>query len=200
MPVATSKSGTFTPVPVGSHVARCYAVISLGTQHDDRYPDAFKVTIGWEIPAERVKVDGQERPMTISKDYTLSLSQKARLRADLESWRGRQFTQEELNGFVVEKVLGQPCILSVIHKQTAAGKTYAAIASVGMLGKGMECQAAYHPKIHFEVEMGRNDVFNALPEYVRKKIEACEEWSGSSSHTQAEPEPTADPNFDSVPF
>src|SRR3990167_3685661 len=37
--------------------------------------------------------------MTISKFYTLSLSEKANLRKDLEGWRGKSFTESELEGF-----------------------------------------------------------------------------------------------------
>lgn len=197
MPIAKESGGNFTPAPPGTHLARCFAVISLGTQHSEIYADAFKIMLMWELPHERVTYEGQERPMTISKEYTLSLSKKAKLRADLESWRGKGFTEEELKGFDVSKIIGQPCLLSVIHKTSGKGSTYAAIASVAKLTKGQECPSAFHKNVSYEVEHGKNKEFESLPEWVRKKIEVCEEWTNPAidkEEAQVEEDP------DSVPF
>jgi len=37
--------------------------------------------------------------LMISKRYTMSLGEQSTLRKDLESWRGKKFTPEELQGF-----------------------------------------------------------------------------------------------------
>ncbi len=115
-------------------------------------------------------------PMTVNKEYTLSLSKKANLRRDLESWRGRQFTEDELKGFDVAKIVGQPCLLTITHKLSGAGKTYAAISSVTKPMKGQQFPPQHHEAIAYEVENGRNEVFGKLPEWIAKKIESCEEW------------------------
>lgn len=176
MPIAKETGGNFTPAPEGTHIARCYAVISLGTQHSELFADTFKVMLCWELPNEALEIDGKLTPMTISKEYTLSLGKKANLRRDLESWRGRAFTEEELKGFDVAKVVEKPCLLGVVHKKSAKGSTYAAIATVSSPTKGMSCPPQHHKTVVYEVEQGRNEAFVALPEWIRKKIEACEEW------------------------
>lgn len=202
MPIAKESGSNFTPVPEGTHLARCFGIVSLGTQHSPNFPDAFKIMIMWEIPSERVKVDGEDVPMTISKEYTLSISQKANLRRDLESWRGRAFTEEELKGFEVSKVAGQPCLLSVAHKLKKNGAgTYAAIQTVTKPAKGMTCDPQVHKTVIYEVEQGRDSVFNALPEWVRKKIEVCEEWTNPPIDKEEAPEPTkAETETEDVPF
>lgn len=204
MPLAKEKSGDYIPAPEGTHVARCVDVISLGTQTSELYPAAFKVMLGWELPDETiVRSDtGETKPLKVSKELTLSLSKKANLRKILESWRGKVFTKEELEGFEVANILDVPCLLSVIHKTSSQGKTYAAIETVSKLAKGMECKPRVHELVRFEVEQGRNEIFKSLPEWIQKKIEACEEWLHPA--IDREEPPSADPAHaeeeDDVPF
>lgn len=170
-------------MPAGSHVARCYGVISLGTQptNNPQFNPTTKVMLMFEVPGEPVMVDNKPAPMTISKDYTLSLNEKANLRHDLVSWRGREFTEQELEGFAVEKVIGVPCMLSVVHKKSAKGSIYANIAGIAGLPKGVECPPAWHKPIHYEIEHGENAVFKSLHEWIQKKIAACEEWNSPAA-------------------
>lgn len=205
MPIAKESGGNFTPAPEGTHLARCFAVIALGTQKSEMYADACKVMLCWELPGERITFDGKEAPMTISKEYTLSIGKKANLRRDLESWRGRAFTKEELEGFEVSSVLQTPCLLSITHKTSAKGNTYAAIQTVSKPPKGMDCPKLHHEAVIYEVESGKNDVFEKLPEWIRKKIEQCEEWCHPPiDREEAEPEPPPAPapvpDEDDVPF
>lgn len=205
MPVAKESGGDFIPVPAGTHIARCVDVISLGTQTSDMFPASFKVMIGWELPDE-VLVNSEtkkEMPMKVSKEFTLSLSSKANLRKVLEGWRNKPFTKEELDGFEVSRVLDATCMLSIIHKISSKGKTYAAIQAVSGLPKGTICKPRVHPLVRFEVEQGRNDVFRSLPEWIQKKIEACEEWVHppiDREEPAPEPPPSVPEEEDSIPF
>jgi hypothetical protein len=107
--IASDKGGSdFEPIPAGSHQAVCYGVVDLGTQmsNNPQFADARKVCILWELPQERGKFKDKEdqskmvdRPRAISAVYTLSLGTKANLRKVLESWRAKQFTEDELKGF-----------------------------------------------------------------------------------------------------
>src|SRR5688572_12281842 len=104
---------TFLPAPEGLQIARCYALIDLGIQHNDPFNnDSPKVLIGWELPAARMP-DG--KPFIQHQRYTASLTESAHLRKLLESWRGRSFTEEELEGFHLKNILGIPCYLSITH-------------------------------------------------------------------------------------
>lgn len=210
MPVASEKGGgDFTPAPVGTHLARCIGVVSLGTQapNDPTFNASFKVMLTFELPNELLPDTQEPQAMTVNKEFSCSLGKKAKLRGALESWRGRVFTQKELDGFDVVKVLGAPCMLGVIHKTSAKGNTYADVSSISALPKGMQAMPQTNPSVHYEIEMGRNDVFQKLPEWIRKKIEQCEEWTSKSpsspagkareAQQQAAQTPEED---DSVPF
>jgi hypothetical protein len=205
MPMAREKGGDFVPAPEGTHIARCVDVISLGIQTSELFAPSFKVMIGWELPDEvMIRSDTkQEMPLKVSKEFTLSLSSKANLRKILESWRGKAFTKEELEGFEVSNVLGVPCLLTVIHKNSTQGKTYAAIEAVSKLGKGMACKPQVHPSIRYEIEQGRDKVFKELPEWIQKKIENCQQWLHPEIDRE-EPEPEVPlnppPEEDDVPF
>jgi hypothetical protein len=76
------------------------------------------------------------RPFIVQKRYTASLNEKATLRKELESWRGRPFTQEELDAFDLDKLIGANCQLNIQHV-TKEGKLYANVVSIVPLGKNM---------------------------------------------------------------
>src|SRR5688572_25099842 len=115
MPIAKSTGSTFTPAPEGVHISRCIGCVSLGTQQPSspQFMASFKIVLIFELPNERVVQDGA-KAQTVSKEFTCSLSEKANLRKMLESWRGRPFTKEELEGFDVMNVVDVPCMISVI--------------------------------------------------------------------------------------
>lgn len=139
--IATASEGqTFTPAPEGVHHAVCVDVIDLGHVKsaflDDKGNEKWqhKVNVVWQISETRD--DGKR--YQLYKRFTLSLHEKAALRHDLESWRGRPFTDDELRGFDVEKLIGANCLLNVVHRKSADGtKTYANVVSVMPLIKGM---------------------------------------------------------------
>lgn len=143
--MATDTGGSdFTPVPQGTHIAVCDQVIDLGKQliKSAMYGESVKhqVYIRWQIPEERAtwEVDGEKKegPVVIGKTYTVSLGDKATLRKDLQAWRGKPFTPDELKGFDISKLLGVPATITVTHTEKD-GKTYSNIASVGGIPKGM---------------------------------------------------------------
>lgn len=182
--------------PAGTHVARCISVIDLGTQPTP-FGDAHKISVTWELPNEQAVFSQEkgEQPFVIAKDYTLSLYEKANLRHDLESWRGRQFTDTELKGFDVAKLIGVPAMLSVVHKTTQKGKTYANVAGVSAMPKGMVCPPQINPSVEYSIRDGENDVFDSLPEWLQKKIKSAQEWNGNGAGSQA-----IDEDLDEIPF
>ena len=184
-------------IPAGTHVARCYGIIDLGTQYSERFGNwGRKVQVQFELPNELMD-DG--RPLAISKKYTLSLNDKANLRKDLESWLGRGITeQEEKNGFALGSMLGAPCLLSVIHAESS-GKTYANIAGVMSVPKGTAVPEQSNPMVSYDVENGKDAVWEKLPEWIRKVIEESKEFKDSGEPADAEP--TAEELADtSTPF
>jgi len=135
--VRAPQSKEFTPAPQGLHRAVCVDVLDSWTEER---PQEFggglveKTRLVWEIDEQMD--DG--RRFLVSQFYTASLHEKAKLRQHLEAWRGRTFSEEELNGFDLENVIGVPCQLQVIHHTNKAGKTYANVQAVVPPGKGAE--------------------------------------------------------------
>lgn len=131
------KGGNFVPAPAGTHAAVCVDVVDLGmleVNFGGKTSKKHKIRIAWQID----EVMEDNKPFLAQKRYTLSLHQKAQLRKDLESWRGKQFSPEELEGFDVENLIGINCLLNIIQEVSPKdGKTYSNIASIMRLPKGM---------------------------------------------------------------
>jgi hypothetical protein len=160
-------------VPAGTHPAVLTLMAELGVQNDSKYKPREELYFRWEIPDLTVSwrdSNGKERtgPAVIGKHYTKSLAPKSTLRADLESWRGRAFTDEELRDFDLTKFLGQPCQLGIVH-QAVGDRTYANVAVVMGAPKG----AAPKPSgklIAFDVDSWDEEAFAALPDWLQKRI------------------------------
>lgn len=136
MPIYAKAGPTFKPAPVGAHSAVCCDVVDLGelkVSYAGKDKVQHKIRIVWQI--DELRDDGQ--PFTVSKRYTLSLHEKSSLRKDLESWRGKPFSEEELRGFDIEVLLSVPALVNVIH-QPRDGTTYANVTGIMRLPKTMQ--------------------------------------------------------------
>lgn len=211
MLTATAKP-SIEPIPSGMHRARCVSVIDLGTQppSQPKYRPAHKILIEWELPDETFDVDDngttKQVPRRISRPFGLTLGKKSTLKAVLESWRGRPFTKEELEGFDIAKLLGVPCYLNIIHNAIPSGETYANISSITPLPKKLQddLPPQYHRSIRYDLEQGQDEVFQKLPEWIRGKILQCEEWNLNGDSQPASenggPDGLVDDDTGSVPF
>lgn len=183
-----SDNGDFTPPPAGTHLAICYRFIDLGTQageYQGKPTSLRKVMLSWELPNELMD---DNRPFTISKRYTWSMHEKANLRHDLESWRGRSFEESDFGegGFNVKKLLGAPCMLNVTHSDKN-GKTYANIASVGKLMKGLTVPELQNTQVFFSLEDFNKDLFEALSDGLRELIAKSPEYAEVTSQSHGDP-------------
>jgi len=188
----------FEIAPAGTHTARCYMVVDLGNQkttYQGQDKVQHKVLIGFELPGELMS-DG--RPFAVSARYTLSLSEKANLRSVLESWRGRGFTEEECNGFDITKLLGQPCMLTVVHNKSGE-KTYANISSIAKLHKDITCPAQVNNSVEFSFEDFDEDKLSALPEWIQKIIRQSLDYPGNDEKPPKD-HPVNDDLGDDIPF
>ena len=122
--IAKKPESNFTPCPEGLHQAVCVDVVDLGLK-DGPYGEKHKVELRWQTD----EIEDTKR-FQLRKWYTLSLHEKSNLRKDLECWRGRKFTEAELGGFDLEKLIGINCQLQVIHNITDDGKTYDNIQAI----------------------------------------------------------------------
>jgi hypothetical protein len=199
-----SGGGNFKRVPSGVHIGRCYSLIDLGTQQTDgQYgtKEQHKIRIGWELFGEdengaplTVDVDGKEMPMTISKSYTVSLHEKANLRKELAAWRGRDFTDEEVKGFDVQKLMGAYCMVNVTTSETN-GKTYSNVAGLTPLPAALKNSkpAPVHADLIFSLDDPDMKLFNSFHEKLQDAIKRSPEFSRATKHLSAMPEDTDAP-------
>jgi len=171
----------FELAPEGTHIARCIQIVDLGTQSvefNGEKKEQHKARITWELPNEQrvFKEENGEQPFLVSKEFTVSLSDKANLRKVLESWRGKAFEENELQGFDVMNVLGVPCMLQIIHKTSKSGNKYAEISSVMKLMKGTVCPNQINPSTSLSFEDWNETIFNGLNEWLRDKIKLSPEY------------------------
>lgn len=133
--------------------------------------------IRWELPSELfTDSEGKDMPRMIGKTYTKSLSENAALRKMLEGWRGKKFSDDELQGFDLTVLLGLPCMLTVTHS-SSNGKTYADISGVAAMPKGMEAPPQVYDNLAFDLDAfdALNNI-DSLPEFIQEQIKKSKEW------------------------
>jgi hypothetical protein len=173
----------FEIAPAGNHVAICYAMVDMGQQkveYNGEEKLQRKVYIGWELSNEQM-ADG--RPFMVSRQFTMSLHEKSTLRAVLESWRGRPFTDDELMGFDLKNILGKPCMVNVVHATGNNGRTYANVKSIATMPKGMPVPEQINPTMLFEFgDQGYDEAaFANLPQWLQTKIMESKEFKSVSN-------------------
>lgn len=182
MGLLAKETKSFEPIPEGMHKAICYAVYDLGTQYNDKWNKSIhKVMLSWELPEQRFEKETEEGETldlckSISKEYTLSLHEKAGLRKDLQGWRGKSFTKEELQGFELEKLVGVSCQLQIIHVEKN-GNIYANITNIIPPAGGFDPSIQpENPKRFFSFADHGNNLPDSMPDWIRQKIYQSDEW------------------------
>lgn len=183
-PLLASASASFeNKIPdSGTYPARCIQVIDLWTQIIEwqwQTKEQRKIRLTFELPTELETFNPEkgEQPYILSNTYTLSLSEKSSLRADLESWRGQEFTQQELEWFDIHNILGKECSLGVVHEKSKDGKkTFANISSISKAMKGMNVPEAINPLVYLNLEDFDQAIYDSLPEFLRNKISESKEF------------------------
>jgi len=198
MSFIVESGGSFERCPSGMHLARCYRIVDLGTQKSEYMGQVkylHKIMLGWEIHGMNddgtpIKMN-DERPFAIFKNYTLSWSDKANLRLDLQSWRGKPFSQEEMRRFDLENVLGAWCMLNVIDRDGQDGKTYSNVAGVTPVPSMIKQKGlpdAVNKNELFKIDEPDMEMFSSFSEHLKAKISASSEWQKMNSKSKAMPE------------
>ncbi len=181
MSLTVHNESDYTPCPAGNHAAICYAVIDLGKQHNDAFThegaaiaasDKPQILIMWEVPSERVEIDGENKPAGISKFYNAFWGERASLRIHLEAWRGRPFNGDEIDAFNVGNLLGKACMVNVIHTEKGKAK----VAGIAAWPKGMEKPRPENEQILFDLENYDQVIFDKISEGIQNIIKKSPEW------------------------
>jgi hypothetical protein len=132
----------FAKPPEGQHQGVLVDVIDLGMQ-----PNTFngqtngfvhKCALVWQIDAINSETS---KPFEVSKEFTVSMGEKANLRKFLGQWRGKSYSDAEAEaGAPLHKLYGINAMLAVEHKQSKANpdRSYVNILSATALHKSAE--------------------------------------------------------------
>ena len=202
--IAKESVSNFKPVPPGMHLARCFKIIDLGTQRSEwngEVKDRHMVMLQWEVHSEdeagNPLITPNGEPMSISKNYANTLSPKSSLRLHLSSWRGRDFTSEELRGFELKNVLGVWCMVTVKASLGKDGKEYTNVDSVNPVPAAIKAAGFPVPFSKPEMfDLSKPDmaVFGNLNERLKAKIMAAPEWNRNN------PQSVGVHDEDDIPF
>lgn len=201
-----SGGGDYAPMESGMYVARCVQMIQIGTITEiinGETKTHHKVRLGFEFPTETkvFKEENGEQPYFLSKEYTLSFHEKATLRQHLETWRGKKFTDLEAKSFDITRLIGVPCTINVVHKEAKnGGKVYAEIGSISPIMKGTLCPEQINPTQVLSYDEFDWDLFNSLPDFLKKKIEGSNEYKEIATNKALENNKTSVETTDDIPF
>ena len=136
---AQDSGGGFTPHSDGQHGVICADVVNLGMKlesYQDTPPyESPKVCLVF-VSGERQEEDNSL--VVVTTEMTLSASDKANLRKFLEAWRGKSYSDEQVEeGLPLHKLQGQAGLISVEHVLTKKKRKFAKIVSIAPLPKGM---------------------------------------------------------------
>ena len=202
-------------VPAGLHLARCYRIVDLGTQvtvFQGKEKTNRKVLISFEVHGEdefgNPIVTDNGDPMAISKNYTLMLAELASLRKDLQSWRGREFTKEELKGFQLSNILDHWAMLSIIHTNGNDDRIYANISAVMPVPANIKkagLPAGHNKTTIFSIDSPDMALFESFSDGLKAKIEKSPEWQSRTSYAPVKtshpaPQQTSRPAAAAVEF
>jgi hypothetical protein len=136
MPIIAKAAGDFKPAPEGLWPAVCVDVVDQGivTPKNPLYKPNHRIQIRWILDAEPPLEDG--RPHMAVASFGLTLGDKSKLRPFLEAWRGKSFTEEQLEGFDVENLIGANCQIQIIHNKYQ-GKTYGNVQAIVPPARGV---------------------------------------------------------------
>lgn len=178
--IASDNGGSTIPkLEGGVYTAISSAIVDLGLQKNEKFDKTQrKFMMIWTILNETIEVNGEQLPRQLSKEYSFSLHEKSTLRKDLQAWRGKAFTEEELRGFNILNVLNVPCQLQVLLEEKN-GKSYNNIASIMALPKGTEVDRLDNT-YYFDIETTDSwKNWTKIPQWIQDRIKKAINYKNS---------------------
>lgn len=189
---SNSDRKKFEIAPAGTHLARLYRIIDLGTQmreYEGKVNMLRKAKFFWELHGEdgtgKPLLTTEGKPLIQSKEYTMSLGEKANLRRDLEAWRGKAFAEDELKGFDLKNVLGQFCMVNISHREKG-DMTYAdlkGVSAVPNIYKKAGLPEGINSTLLFSLDKFDEQVFDSLSENIKETIRKSPEYRALAPST-----------------
>jgi hypothetical protein len=136
------------------------------------------------------------RPFVVSKTYNATLHEKANLHKDLVTWRGKPFSDEDLLGFDISKMIGAPAMLHVEHTDKGKPRIKAIFKPEEFkLTKTINDPVIFDLDHYCNEFNGNNDeksrdaceVFEALPEWQQGLIHESFEYQAIAIPSEQKP-------------
>ena len=162
------------PVEPGVYMAVCVGVVDLGEQYSEKFKNyANKVKFVWALPSETIEIEGKTEERQLSKEFTISTSKKGGLRAFLESWNSKTYSDEEFAEQDLFDQLGKPCQLQVALNET---KEYSNVANLMPLPKGMSAPVSKTAFFTWDMDSWDDAAFAQLPAWTQDQIKKSTQY------------------------
>ena len=170
-----TESSSYSRLAPDTYPGICTGIIDLGMQYSKAFDkEQHQVMLCFELPTEQIEYNGKVENRHVYETYTFSFNEKSNLRKMLQSWRGKPFSEEELKGFDLEKVLGLPCIITIIDSTSASGKTFSKVASIAKPMKGFQVPKGNDEPFIFELTNGDKAIaeIQSLQSWIQDRIKS----------------------------
>lgn len=162
------------PVEAGVYMAVCIGFVDLGEQYSEKFKNySYKGMYIWELPGETIEIDGEQKPRQLSKEFTISASNKSNLRKFIETWNSKSYSDEDFMEFDVFEQVGKPCQLNVVLNET---KEYANVDNLMPIPKGFPAPTTNTEYIKWDMDAWNDAVFDKLPEWIQEKIKKSTQY------------------------
>lgn len=192
MPLTVPKSKpTVTDIEEGVHPGVCVGVYDLGTQDGGKFKPTERVLFLFELPDFE---NSEGWPLTVKTTFSQTLGDKGSLKPFLQKWRGRTFTDKELDNYSVKERLGQPGMIQIIHRHGEGpykGSVYANMDGIMPLYKGVEPPTPRRRPTYFDFADGEARIPDDVPDYIKDMIMASPEWKALKDGAAAGGSPPA---------
>ena len=166
-------SNSFEPLPTGTYDAVCFAIAAIGPVRNQRYGKVEnKVYLGFQV-----EHDGEMHDIWTRQ--TQSIGTKATLGKMLLSWRGKDFTPEELREFQLVNILGVPALLIVEQRTSNSDKVYSNVKDILPPKKKIQAEETWA----FDSDDPTKTNYDKLPKFIQNEIEAAAADLGRPAQT-----------------
>ena len=195
----------FKIAPVGLHMARLFKFIDLGHQAVEWAGTTkimHKVDLIWELHGN--DNDGNPlttddgKPLIVTKRYTVSLGDQARLRQDLEAWSNKKMTNEDRKNFDLKNLLGRFCMVNITHSDDGNFANVSGISPVPSALRNSQPEGINQTK-SFWLQDYKQEEYDELSKYYKDKIAESSEWRGQQEREKKEPK-IQDDDLNDIPF
>ena len=196
----------FKIAPVGLHMARLFKFVDLGHQAIEWAGTTkimHKVDLVWELHGD--DEDGNPlttddgKPLIVTKRYTVSLGDQARLRQDLESWSNKKMTTEDRKNFDLKNLLGKFCMVNITHSEDGKFANISGISPVPSALRNSQPEGINQTK-SFWLQDYKQEEYDELSKYYKDKIAESSEWRGQQEREKNTPKLKDDDRFGPPPF